>query len=66
MNLKEFIRDNPNRKLVLLWFDDENDTLMQEYCKSSRLSKQAKQMLDMEVMETEEFEDEDLIEVWLR
>lgn len=66
MTFKEFIRDNPNRKLILLWFDENTDTLMQEYCKSNRLSSKARRMIEMEVMETETFDDEDWIEVWLR
>ena len=65
MTLKNFIRDNPNRKLILLWFNEQGD-LRTDYCSSNELSKQAMKMLDMEVMETSTFDEEDWIEVWLK
>ena len=64
MILREFIRDNPNRKLILLWF--QNGELQTDYNYPNRLTKQAKKMLDMEVMDTQTFDEEDWIEVWLR
>ena len=64
MTLKDFIRDNPTRKLILLWF--ENDELRTDYDYPNQLTDQAKSMLDMEVMETQTFDEEDWIEVWLR
>ena len=63
MILKEFIRDNPDRKLILLWFEDEE--LQTDYNYPNQLTDQAKSMMDMEVMETQTFDDEDWIEVWL-
>ena len=64
MLLKEFIRDNPDRKLILLWF--ENEELQADYNYPNQLTDQAKSMMDMEVMETQTFDEEDWIEVWLR
>lgn len=64
MTLKDFIRDNPKRKLILLWF--EGDELRTDYDYPNQLTDQAKQMLNMEVMETETYDEEDWIEVWLR
>ena len=64
MILKEFIRDNPERKLILMWFEDEE--LQTDYNYPNQLTDQAKSMLDMEVMETQTFDDEDWVEVWLR
>lgn len=64
MIFSEFIRDNPKRKLILLWF--EKGDLQTNYCYSNKLSKKAKKMLNMEVMEVETYDDEDWIEVWLR
>ena len=64
MTLKEFIRDNPNRKLILLWFEGEE--LYTNYNYPNQLTDQAKSMLNMEVMETQTFDEEDWIEVWLR
>ena len=64
MTLKEFIRDNPERKLILMWF--ENEELQTDYNYPNQLTDQAKSMLDMEVMETQTFDDEDWVEVWLR
>ena len=64
MILKEFIRDNPDRKLILLWFEDEE--LQTDYNYPNQLTDQAKSMMDMEVMETQTFDDEDWIEVWLK
>ena len=64
MTLKEFIRDNPERKLILMWFEDEE--LQTDYNYPNQLTDQAKSMLDMEVMETQTFDDEDWVEVWLR
>ena len=63
MTLREFIRDNPNRKLILLWF--EGDELQTDYNYPNQLTDQAKSMMDMEVRETQTFDDEDWIEVWL-
>lgn len=65
MNLKEFIRGNPKRKLILLWFDEDGE-LQQDYNYPNQFSDQAKSMMDMEVMETQTFDEEDWIEVWLR
>ena len=65
MLLREFIRDNPNRKLILLWFDKDKE-LQSDYNYPNQLTKRAKQMLDREVMETQTFDEEDWIEVWLR
>ena len=64
MTLKEFIRDNPDKKLILLWFEDEE--LQTDYNYPNQLTDQAKSMLDMEVMEIQTFDDEDWVEVWLR
>ena len=64
MTLKEFLRDNPDRKLILLWF--ENEELQTDYNYPNQLTDQAKSMMNMEVMETQTFDDEDWIEVWLR
>lgn len=64
MTLRDFIRDNPTRKLILLWF--EGDNLRTDYDYPNQLTDQAKQMLDMEVMETETYDEEDWIEVWLK
>lgn len=65
MTLAEFIRDNPNRRLILLWFDADGK-LMTNYCYSNKLSSQEKRMLAMEVMDYETSDDEDWIEVWIR
>lgn len=65
MTLRNFIRDNPKRKLILLWFNDDGE-LKTDYCSSDKLSKQANKMLDMEVMDTDSYDEEDWIEVWLR
>ena len=64
MLLREFIRDNPERKLILLWFKGEE--LQTKYCYPHKLSSKALKMLDMEVMETDTYDDEDWIEVWLK
>ena len=64
MTLKAFIRDNPNRKLILLWF--EGDELRTDYNYPNQFTDQAKSMMNMEVMETQTFDDEDWIEVWLK
>lgn len=64
MLLSDFIRDNPKRKLILLWFNNDEE-LRTDYCYSNKLSKTAKKMLDWEVMETSTFDEEDWIEVWL-
>ena len=63
MTLREFIRDNPDRKLILLWFKGEE--LQTDYNYPNQLTDQAKSMLDMEVAETETYDEEDWIEVWL-
>ena len=65
MTLNEFIRDNPDRKLILLWFDD-NGEVYTDYNYPNHLTDRAKYMLDMEVMETQTFDEEDWIEVWLK
>ena len=64
MSLKAFIRDNPNRKLILLWFKD--DDLQTKYVYQDQISSISQQMLNMEVMETDTYDGEDWIEVWLR
>ena len=64
MTLKEFIRDNPDRKLILLWFEDEE--LQTKYVYQDQISSISQQMLNMEVMETDTYDEEDWIEVWLR
>ena len=64
MTLKAFIRDNPNRKLILLWF--KNDDLQTKYVYQDQISSIPKPMLNMEVMETDTYDEEDWIEVWLR
>lgn len=65
MLLSEFIRDNPNRRLILLWFDVDGE-LKANYCYSNKLSSQEKRMLAMEVMDYETNDDDDWIEVWIR
>ena len=65
MTLQEFVRDNSNRKLILLWFND-NGELQTDYDYPNQFTDQAKSMMDMEVMETETYDEEDWIEVWLR
>ena len=65
MNLKEFIRDNPNRKLILLWLDN-NGEVQADYNYPNQFTDQAKSMMNMEVMETQTFDEEDWIEVWLK
>lgn len=64
MSLKAFIRDNPNRKLILLWFKD--DDLQTKYVYQDQISSIPQYMLNMEVMETDTYDEEDWIEVWLR
>ena len=64
MTLKDFIMDNPTRKLILLWF--EGDELRTDYNYPNQFTDQAKSMMDMEVMETQTFDEEDWIEVWLK
>ena len=64
MSLKAFIRDNPNRKLILLWFKD--DDLQTKYVYQDQILSISQQMLNMEVMETDTYDEEDWIEVWLR
>ena len=64
MTLKAFIRDNPNRKLILLWF--KNGELQTNYFYQDQISKIPVQMLNMEVMETDTYDEEDWVEVWLR
>ena len=64
MSLKAFIRDNPNRKLILLWFKD--DDLQTKYVYQDQISSISQQMLNMEVMETDTYDEEDWIEVWLK
>lgn len=66
MTLKEFARDNPNRKLILLWFGNDEETLHSNYCYSHKLSKAVKKMENWEVMETDTYDEEDWIEVWLK
>ena len=63
MTLKAFIRDNPNRKLILLWFKD--DDLQTKYVYQDQISAIPKYMLNMEVRETDTYDEEDWIEVWL-
>ena len=64
MTLKAFIRDNPNRKLILLWF--KNDDLQTKYVYQDQISSIPRPMLNMEVMETDTYDEEDWIEVWLK
>ena len=64
MTLKAFIRDNPNRKLILLWF--KNDDLQTKYVYQDQISSIPRPMLNMEVMETDTYDEEDWVEVWLR
>ena len=64
MTLKAFIRDNPNRKLILLWFKDGE--LQTKYVYQNQISTISKYMLNMEVMETDTYDEEDWVEVWLR
>ena len=64
MTLKAFIRDNPNRKLILLWF--KNGELQTNYFYQDQITKIPMPMLNMEVMETDTYDEEDWIEVWLR
>ena len=64
MSLKAFIRDNPNRKLILLWFKD--DDLQTKYVYQDQISSIPQHMLNMEVMETDTYDEEDWVEVWLR
>ena len=64
MTLKDFIRDNPDRKIILLWFEKED--LQTKYVYQDQLSNIPKNMLKMEVMETDTFDEEDWVEVWLR
>ena len=64
MTLKAFIRDNPNRKLILLWFKD--DDLQTKYVYQDQISSIPRPILNMEVMETDTYDEEDWIEVWLR
>ena len=65
MNLKEFIRDNPNRKLILLWLDN-NGEVQADYNYPNQFTEKAQSMMDMEVMETQTFDEEDWTEVWLK
>ena len=64
MTLKAFIRDNPNRKLILLWF--KNGELQTNYFYQDQIAKIPMPMLNMEVMETDTYDEEDWVEVWLR
>lgn len=64
MSLKAFIRDNPNRKLILLWF--KNGELQTKYIYQDQINYISKEILNMEVMETDTYDEEDWIEVWLR
>lgn len=64
MTLKAFIRDNPNRKLILLWF--RNGELQTKYVYQDQLNYISKHILNMEVMETDTYDEEDWVEVWLR
>ena len=64
MTLKSFIRDNPNRKLILLWFKDGE--LQTKYVYQDQIHTISKYMLNMEVMETDTYDEEDWVEVWLR
>lgn len=64
MSLKAFIRDNPNRKLILLWFKDGE--LQTQYVYQDQINYISKHILNMEVMETDTYDEEDWIEVWLR
>ena len=64
MTLKAFIRDNPNRKLILLWFKDGE--LQTNYFYQDQISKIPTHMLNMEVMETDTYDEEDWVEVWIR
>lgn len=64
MSLKAFIRDNPNRKLILLWF--RNGELQTKYVYQDQLNYISKHILNMEVMETDTYDEEDWVEVWLK
>ena len=57
MVLKDFIRDNPDRKIILLWFDN-NKELQTKYVYQDQLNNIPKDMLKMEVMETDTFDEE--------
>lgn len=65
MLLDEFIKENPNKRIILLWFGKNNE-LQTSYCYTNKLSEQQKRMLAMEVMDIVTNEDEDWTEVWLR
>ena len=65
MNLKEFVKKNPKRKLILLWFD-ANGEVQADYNYPNQFTEKAMSMMDMEVMETQTFDEEDWIEVWLK
>lgn len=68
MPLAEFIRDNPNSRLALLWFDKYGE-VQSIYCYSNKIPKEAEKLMGMEVMEYNEpysDDDDDWIEVWLR
>ena len=65
MNLKEFVKQHPKRKLILLWLDEDGE-LQTDYNYPNQFTKKAKSMMDMEVMETQTFDEEDWIEVWLK
>ena len=66
MTLKDFIRDNPTRKLILLWLEGDDDEVKTDYNYPNQFTDQAKSMMNMEVMETQTFDEEDWIEVWLK
>ena len=65
MNLKEFVKKNPKRKLILLWFD-ANGEVQADYNYPNQFTEKVMSMMDMEVMETQTFDEEDWIEVWLK
>ena len=65
MNLREFVKTHPKRKLILLWFD-KNGEVQTDYNYPNQFTEKAMSMMDMEVMETQTFDEEDWIEVWLK
>lgn len=65
MKLREFIRDNPNQQIVLLWFNKDGD-LQTKYIHQKQIFFISERLLNMEVMETDKDNEEGWIEVWLK
>lgn len=65
MKLREFIRDNPNQQIVLLWFNNKDD-LQTKYVHHHQIFSISERLLNMKVMETDKDNEEDWIEVWLK